>query len=303
MENFTKKENSQESKKTVDLQYKDLIKFVLKNGERVPTPQDVDALTCFGTAPTLVYDLENGDPVITERKMGTKGPLAEMIAFVNGEQNFDVMKEKYGVPEAFWGPWVTDKKTQKVGAQPRSLGDGSYGRAFAAFPTPEGGEFDQIENVVRMLKDEKLRNRRTMYVTSWIPFYNGWGQNQRTVVSPCHGFMHFRYLNGRLDLLSWHRSVDILLGFPNDMISYIGILKMICSVTGLKPGKLIFQLSDAHIYENQTEAANELIARESKIFPNLEIINPKESVRDFRVTDFKLDDYEPNEGMIIPSAI
>lgn len=289
--------------KAPDDQYKNLIKYILANGERVPTPQDVDAFTCFGTAPTLVYDLKNGDPVITERKMGVKGPIAEMCAFINGEQNFDVMKEKFGVPEAFWGPWVTEKKTQKVGADPRSLGPGSYGRAFSAFPTPDGGEYDQIENVVRMLSDEKLRNRRTIYVTSWIPYYNGWGQNQRTVVSPCHGFMHFRYLNGRLDLLSWHRSVDVLLGFPNDIISYIAILKMICSVTGLTPGKLIFQLSDAHIYENQLDAANEIVKRESKMFPQLSIINKKENIKDFRVVDFELVDYDPNESMIIPSAI
>ena len=125
--------------KIVDNQYKNLVIFILENGERVPTPQDVDAFTCFGTAPTLIYDLENGDPIITERKMGVKGPIAEMCAFINGEQNVDVMKEKYGLPEAFWGPWVVERKTQKVGAKPRHLGDGSYGRAFAAFPTPDGG--------------------------------------------------------------------------------------------------------------------------------------------------------------------
>lgn len=292
-----------QKEKAVDTQYKNLIKYILENGERVPTPQDVDAFTCFGTAPTLVYDLENGDPIITERKMGTKGPIAEMCAFINGEQDFDKMKEVYGIPEAFWGPWVIERKTQKVGAKPRHLGDGSYGRAFAAFPTPDGGEFDQIENVVRMLSDEKLRMRRTIYVTSWIPYYNGWGANQRTVVSPCHGFMHFRFLNGRLDLLSWHRSVDVLLGFPNDMISYIAILKIICSVTNLKPGRLIFQLSDAHIYENQIETAKEILTKEGRVFPNLEIINKKEYIKDFRFEDFKLENYDPNPSMIIPSAI
>jgi thymidylate synthase len=72
--------------KKEDGQYKNLIKYILENGEKVPTPQDIDAITCFGTAPTLVYDLENGDPVITERKMGTKGPIAEMCAFINREQ-------------------------------------------------------------------------------------------------------------------------------------------------------------------------------------------------------------------------
>lgn len=286
-----------------DHQYKSLIKFILDNGVKVSTPQDVNAITCFGTTPSLIYDLDNGDPIITERKMGLKGPIAEICAFINGEQNVDSMKEKYGLPEAFWGPWVTEKKTQKVGAEPRSLGPGSYGRAFAAFPTPEGGEFDQIENMIRMLKDEKLRNRRTVYMTSWIPFYNGWGANQRTVVSPCHGWVHFRVIEGELHMLSWHRSADILLGFPNDMISYVAFFKMIASIVGLKPSKLIFQLSDAHIYENQLNEAKEILTRESRDFPTINIVNTKENIRDYRFEDFEIYNYNPHPSMPITSAV
>lgn len=289
--------------RTIDSQYKNLVAYILAHGERVPTPQDVDAFTCFGTAPTLVYDLANGDPIITERKMGIKAPIAEMCAFINGEQNFDIMQEKYGVPEAFWGPWVTEYKTQKVGAQPRCLGDGSYGRAFAAFPDNEGGTYDQIENIIRMLSDEKLRNRRTIYMTSWIPFMNGWGRNQRTVVSPCHGFVHFRYINGSLDLVSWHRAADILLGFPNDMISYISLLRMVAQVTDIPARRIIFQLSDAHIYENQRDAADEILSREPRTLPTLQIVNTHHHIRDFRREDFNLADYNPHPAMVVPSAV
>ena len=289
--------------RTPDSQYKKLIKFILKNGERVPTPQDVDALTCFGTAPTLIYDLKNGDPVITERKMGIKGPIAEMCAFINGEQNFDVMQEKYKVPEAFWGPWVIERKTQKVGAQPHCLGDGSYGRAFAAFPDNEGGTYDQIENIIRMLSDEKLRNRRTIYMTSWIPFMNGWGRNQKTVVSPCHGYVHFRYINGGLDMISWHRAADVLLGLPNDMISYAALLRMVASIVDIPARRIIFQLSDAHIYDNQLDAAEEILSREPHTLPRLKIIEKKVRMKDFRREDFKLAHYDPHPSMIIPSAV
>lgn len=291
------------TERTPDEQYKKLIQFALDNGERVPTPQDVDALTCFGTAPTLIYDLVNGDPVITERKMGIKAPIAEMCAFINGEQNFDVMREEYKVPEPFWGPWVIDRKTKKVGAEKRCLGDGSYGRAFAAFPDNEGGTFDQIANIVRMLSDEKLRNRRTIYMTSWIPFMNGWGQNQKTVVSPCHGFVHFRYINGNLDLISWHRAADILLGFPNDMISYASLMRMVESVTGIPARRIIFQLSDAHIYSNQLDEAHAVLSRESRILPKLEVVNSMKNMREFRRDDFALSGYDPHLPMIIPSAI
>jgi len=289
--------------KKPDDQYRKLLQFVLENGERVPTPQDVDALTCFGTAPALVYDLANGDPIITERKMGIKGPIAEMCAFINGEQDFDVMREEYKVPEPFWGPWVTERKTQKVGAEPRCLGDGSYGRAFAAFPDNEGGTFDQIANILRMLSDEKLRNRRTIYMTPWIPFMNGWGQNQKTVVSPCHGFVHFRYINGSIDLISWHRAADILLGFPNDMISYAALMRMVESITGIPARRIIFQLGDAHVYENQLEEAQMILDREPLPLPTLEISNKKEGIRDFRRDDFEIKQYDPHPPMIIPSAV
>ncbi len=289
--------------KTKDRQYKDLIQCILDYGERVSTPQDVDALTCFGTAKNLVYDLANGDPIITERKMGIKAPIAEMCAFINGEQDFDIMKEKFGVPEAFWGPWVVDRKTKKVGAKKRCLGDGSYGRAFAAFPDNEGGTFNQIENIIRMLSDDKLKNRRTIYMTSWIPFMNGWGRNQKTVVSPCHGFVHFRHFDGKLDLVSWHRSADTLLGLPNDMISYTALLRMIASVTNLIPRRIIYQLSDVHIYENQIEEAKEILSREDKILPELKIINKKERIEDYRKDDFEIIDYNFHKALKISSAV
>jgi thymidylate synthase len=289
--------------KFADDQYKNLIKFIIDNGTKVSTPQDVDAITCFGTAPTLIYDLDNGDPIIPERKMGVKGPIAEMCAFLNGEQDFNVMKEKYGVPATFWDSWVTERKTQKVGAAPNCLGDGSYGRAFTAFPTPGGGEFNQVENMIRMLKDDKLRNRRTIYMTSWIPFYNGWGANQKTVVSPCHGWVHFRVIEEELHMLSWQRSADVLLGFPNDMISYIAFFKMVASIVNLKPKRIIFQISDAHIYENQLIEAKEILCRDSRFFPILQIKNHKDNIKDYRHEDFELVDYNPHPSMKISSAV
>ena len=286
-----------------DSQYKNLVRFILENGERVSTPQDVDALTCFGTVPVLVYDLENGDPIIPERKMAIGGPIGEMCAFVNGEQDFDIMKDEYGVPEAFWGPWVTKRKTDKVGAKERCLGDGSYGVAFAKFPTDDGGTYNQIANIIRMLKDNKLKNRRTIYMTSWIPFRNGWGRNQKTVVSPCHGFVHFRHINGNLDMISWHRSVDVLLGFPNDMISYAAFMRMISSVVNIKPRKIIFQLGDAHIYENQVDQALEILSREDRELPKLVLKNTRDRIEDYRKTDFELIDYNPHPSLRISSAV
>jgi len=289
--------------RVVDLQYKKIIKFILKHGEKVKTPQDVDALTCFGTAPSLIYDFKNGVPIITERQLFIRGAIGEMCAFINGVQDFTIMKNEYSVPEPFWGPWTTMEKTKKVGAKKGCLGDGSYGPALAAFPIHKGKTYDQIANVIRMLSDEKLQHRRTIYVTSWIPYMNGWGQNQKTVVSPCHGNFHFRVISGYLDLISWHRSADILLGFPNDMISYIALFKMVESLTKLKARRLIFQFGDAHIYENQLSQAKAILKVETRIFPDLRIHNLKKNIRDYRANDFELIDYRPNNKIFIPSAI
>ncbi|MFA5132188.1 MAG: thymidylate synthase [Candidatus Paceibacterota bacterium] len=285
-----------------DEQYKNLIRFILSNGEKVTTPQKIDALTCFGTTAPLVYDLSNGTPIITERQLGIKGAIGEMCAFINGEQDFSIMKEKYSVPGPFWDPWISDEKCEKAGAKRGCLGGGSYGPAFAAFPDGEGG-FDQIKNAIEMLSDEKLRNRRTIYVTSWIPFMNGYGGRQKSVITPCHGNLHFRVINGNLDLISDHRSADVLLGFPNDMISYCALLKMVESVTGLKARRLIFYLRDAHIYENQLEEAKEILARDSRVFPELVIKNTKKDIKEYRFDDFELVDYICHPKMIIPSAV
>ena len=289
--------------KVPDNQYKNLIKFILENGERVSTPQNIDALTCFGNAPTLIYDLSNGDPIITERQMGIKGAIGEICSFVNGIQDFNIMKNEFGVPAPFWEPWLTESKCLHAGAKKDCLGDGSYGPAMAAFPDNQGKNFDQFENAVEMLSDEKLRNRRTIYITSWIPFMNGYGGRQKSVITPCHGNIHFRVINGNLDMISDHRSADVLLGFPNDIVSYIALFKMYESITGLKARRLIFHIRDAHIYENQIEQAKEILSRESKPFPNLIIKNKKDSIRDFRSDDFELLDYNPHPKLAIPTAV
>ena len=284
--------------------YRDTLLFVMKNGERIShTPQDVGALTCFGTIPPLVYDVREGFPVITERTMGWRAPIGEMCAFINGVQNFTVMRTEFGVPAPFWEPWVTERKCAKAHAQPNCLGDASYGPAIAAFPTPDGDTYDQLGNVLRMLADKKLQNRRTLYVSPWIPYMNGWGANQRAVVSPCHGWMHFRVINGHLDLLSWHRAADLPLGFPNDMISYSALLLMMSHISGIPARRLVFQIGDGHIYTNQVDAVNEMLSREPQSLPLLRCDPTVSSLRDFRSSHFSLAGYTPHPKMLIPSAV
>lgn len=284
--------------------YRQRLETVLEEGYVLQdTPQGVGARTLFGTLPSLSYPIENGVPVITERALGWKAAVGEMCAFINGVQDFDLMKREFDVPEAYWGPWVTDRKCMKVGADPRHLGDGSYGPAMARFPTAEGSYYDQFENVIRMLKDPKLRTRRTMYITPWIPYMNGWGKNQRAVVSPCHGWMHFRAFEDRLHLVSWHRAADLPLGFANDMVSYAATLLMVSQVTNLTPGVLTFQISDAHIYTNQDDAVREMLGRDPRRLPIMKLDPGVRTLSDFRPAHFTLEEYEPHPKLVIPSAV
>lgn len=290
-------------KRTPDTQYQEALRFIMKCGDILETPQDVPARTCFGVSPPLVYFLHNGAPIITERQMGWRAPIGEMCAFINGVQDFAVMKSEFGVPAPFWEPWVTEQKCAKVGAETGHLGDASYGPALAAFPMSDGRTFDQFAHVVNMLSDAKLRKRRTIYATAWIPFMNGWGGNQRAVVSPCHGFIHFRAIGNKLDLVSWHRSADMPLGFPNDMIAYTALLLAVGHLTKLAPRRIIFQLSDAHIYENQVEAVRTLAYSEPRRLPTLTLVHDIQNLRELRREHFELTDYHPHARMNIPTSV
>lgn len=292
------------SERTSDGQYSDLLEKVLLSGEALEdTPQDKSVRMIFGELRPLVYRTNNGVPIITERKMGWRAPIGEMCAFINGVQDFDRMKSEFGVPEPFWGPWVTEAKTTKVHALPRHLGDASYGPAMATFPMPDGKTFDQFEQVVKMLQDEKLRHRRTLLITPWIPYLNGWGSNQQAVVSPCHGWMHFRVINESLHLLSWHRSADLPLGFANDMIAYGALLLMVSQVTGIPPYGVVFQFGDAHIYEDQFPMVEEMISREPRHLPTLSLDSSVTKLRDFRSSHFEIAEYNPHPPIGIPGSV
>lgn len=287
-----------------DSQYQDMLRTVLTKGElKKDTPQGKAVRMIFGELSPLVYPIANGFPVINERKMGWKGPIGEMCAFINGIQDFEVMKTEFGVPAAFWDPWVIERKTIRAHAKLGHLGDASYGPALARFPMADNQTFDQFQNAIDMLCDPQLRDRRTIYLHPWIPYWNSWGGDQRAVVSPCHGWMHFRVIDGELDLLSWHRSADLPLGFPNDMISYSALLLMMSQVTGIPPRKIIFQFGDAHIYEDQFDMVEEMIGRKPLQLPRLWVDPLVTELQDFRSHHFELRDYNPHPAIRIPGSV
>lgn len=281
--------------RTPDKQYQNRLKQILETGVLVKdTPQGVGAITCFGELPPMVFDLSNGVPLITERKIGFwKKPVAEIIAFINGARHIDQI-EQFGCN--FWEDYRTKKKADAFGLPLGDLGPASYGGAFHDFPMPNGKGFNQFAHIVEQLK--KYPSVRTHVVTPWIPFMLGRNPGQqKAVVAPCHGWLHFRVFEGKLSMRMDQRAADFPIGVPSNLIQYAALLLMVAQVTGLTPFKFIHSFSDAHIYEDQIPQVRELLMREPRRFPTL-TMNPR--VTDlfaFRVEDFEISDYEPHPSM------
>lgn len=286
--------------RTPDTQYQDRLKFILKYGVRVGgLPQGLDALTCFGTLPQMVFDLSNGVPLITERALPSwKSAVAEILAFINGARTIDEI-ESFGVNPAFWSPY----RGKGYGPDKNDMGPGSYGAAFRYFPAPghdPSGYLNQFKQLLEQLKN--YPNLRTHLVTPWIPYYTARGPNRKVIVAPCHGWLHFRVVEGKLHMRMDQRSADMPIGVPHNMIQYAALLLMVCQVTGHMPGTYIHSFADAHIYENQVEKVKELVERKPRPFPTLYLYKEVKNLFDFRLNHFSLEEYDPHEKMAIPYA-
>ena len=290
--------------RTPDTQYADRINYILKNGILIKdTPQDVGAITCFGELSPMVFNVENGAPLITERKISFwRKPIGEILAFINGVRDTKTLEQEYGV--SWWDKWATEKKCRKIGVETGDLGPGSYGAAFHDFPMPDGRTFNQFAHMIEQLKDPKLHQRRTFVVTPWIPFFNGWGEIQKAVVSPCHGWLHFRVINGKLHMRMDQRSADMPVGVPSNMIQYFALLLAVAQVSNLEPFRFCHSISDAHIYEDQVNNMKELINRQARCLPTLTIDPDVKNLFDIRPHHFEIADYDSHPSMSdIPVAI
>lgn len=284
--------------RTPDWQYIDRLGRIRKNGTLTGnTPHGVGALTCFGTLAPMVFDLQNGVPLITERscKGFWKKPIAEIIAFINGARTIEEM-QAYGCD--FWDAYAGEGT--KIDLAPNDLGPGSYGAAFHNYETPSGGTLNQFEQLLEQLLH--YPDRRTHLVNPWKPYYTAEGPNRKVFVAPCHGWLHFRVIQGKLHMRMDQRSADFPIGVPCNMIQYAALLLMICQVTGYEPGNFVHSFADAHIYENQIPGVDVVLQRGPKIFPTLHLDPKVKSLWDFRIEHFELGEYDPFPAVKIPFA-
>ena len=292
MENFYKPF----AERTPDTQYRDRLTTILGSGELVrETPQGVGALTCFGTLSPMVFDLSNGVPLITERKIGFwRKAIAEIIAFINGARTIDEIVS-YGCD--FWESY-RNKETPGLDLPKGDLGSGSYGSAFHYYEKPGGGTLNQFEQLLEQIR--LYPAMRTHLITPWKPYYTARGPNRKVNVAPCHGWLHFRVLNGKLHMRMDQRSADFPIGVPSNMIQYAALLLMVCQVAGYKPGNYVHSFADAHIYTNQEKGMRELTIRSPRPFPALRLDPRVENLFDFRANHFELEEYDPHPSVSIP---
>ncbi len=296
---------------TPDTQYRRVLQEILDKGSRTNTQQETDAITLIAPSP-MRFRMDNGFPMITERNMAPKiserlpvtiwqQAIGEICAFINGVRTQKGLEE-FGC--SWWASWVTEAKCAKRGLETGDLGPGSYGAAFHDFPTSEGRTCNQFQNILEQIKEHP--HLRTHFISPWIPQYiiRGAGKQQKVVVCPCHGWIHFRVLDNKLTLHMFQRSADIPVGVPSNMVEYAALLMMVARATGLEPYEYVHSFSDAHIYVDQIPAVEEMLKREPRPFPTMTLNPDKKDLFAFRHTDFTLTDYNPHPGIRnIPVAI
>lgn len=291
------------NKRTPDGQYQDLLRKIMNQGREVLPIHGEKAKMIAGAQ--LRYPAQNGFPVVTERDLSGplfKGALAEHIAFLNGART-QAELEKFGCK--WWSRWVTKERCDIFGLPEGDLGDGSYGAAWASFPTKEGQPFNQIEHLVQQIKERPYL--RTHLISPWIPQYvlQHEGLTRKVVVAPCHGWIHVLVFPETKELIIHHfqRSADLPVGVPFNMIQYAAFGMMLAQVIGYSFSEVVYTFSDVHIYESQYEKVEELLARAPRVLPAVELDSSVSDIFAFRPEHFTLKDYNPHPRMGIPTPV
>jgi len=250
-------------------QYLELLDHVLGNGTRKPDRTGTGTISVFGYQ--MRFNLEEGFPLLTTKKLHLKSIIHELLWFISGDTNIRYLREN-GVK--IWDEWADENG---------NLGP-VYGYQWRSWPAAGGKMIDQLANVIRSLKEAP--DSRRHIVSSWNP-----GEIEKMALPPCHILFQFYVAGGKLSCQLYQRSCDIFLGVPFNIASYSLLTMMVAQVTSLRPGEFIHTLGDAHIYLNHIDQARLQLAREPNRLPVMKINPDVTDITDFRFSDFTLTDY------------
>ncbi|QEN03772.1 thymidylate synthase [Thiospirochaeta perfilievii] len=256
-------------------QYLDLLKHVIDSGTQKGDRTGTGTISTFGYQ--MRFNLEEGFPLVTTKKVHVKSIIHELLWFLKGDTNIKYLKDN-GV--RIWNEWADDNG---------ELGP-VYGSQWRSWPTANGKHIDQITQVINSIKTNP--DSRRHIVSAWNV-----GELDNMALPPCHAFFQFYVNDGKLSLQLYQRSADIFLGVPFNIASYGILLAMVAQVTGLKPSEFIHTIGDAHIYNNHIQQVNLQLSRDPKTLPTLKINPEVTDIFDFKYEDFTFENYTCHPGI------
>ncbi|MBO7635934.1 MAG: thymidylate synthase [Paludibacteraceae bacterium] len=253
-------------------QYLDLLNRVLTEGSAKEDRTGTGTISVFGHQ--MRFNLEDGFPLLTTKKLHLKSIIYELLWFLQGDTNVKYLQD-HGV--RIWNEWADENG---------ELGP-VYGHQWRSWPDYKGGTIDQIANVVNMIKNNP--DSRRLIVSAWNV-----AEVEKMALPPCHTLFQFYVANGRLSLQLYQRSADIFLGVPFNIASYALLLMMVAQATGLKAGDFVHTLGDAHIYKNHLDQVKLQLTRDPRKLPIMKINPEKKDIFSFEYEDFTLEGYDPH---------
>lgn len=251
-------------------QYLDLMSHVMSKGTLKTDRTGTGTKSVFGYQ--MRFDLSQGFPCITTKKLHLKSIIHELLWFLKGDTNIKYLKDN-GV--RIWDEWADDNG---------DLGH-VYGYQWRNWPAPNGEHIDQIKKIIDQIKNNP--NSRRIIVSAWNV-----GEIEQMALPPCHAFFQFYVADGKLSCQLYQRSADIFLGVPFNIASYALLTMMVAQVCNLQLGDFIHTLGDAHIYSNHFEQTELQLSRETKILPKMKINSKIKNIFDFSIEDFELENYQ-----------
>ncbi len=262
-------------------QYLDLLQHVLDRGVDRGDRTGTGTRSVFGYQ--MRFDLADGFPVTTTKKLHLKSIIHELLWFLKGDTNIGYL-HAHGV--SIWDEWADDNG---------DLGP-VYGAQWRSWPDGRGGTIDQIANVLKLIRTTP--NSRRLIVSAWNP-----AEVDEMALPPCHCLFQFYVSEGRLSCQLYQRSADIFLGVPFNIASYALLTLMVAQVSGLRPGEFVHTLGDAHLYANHFEQAREQLSRTPRALPTMRINPAVTDMFGFRYEDFRLEDYVADATIRAPIAV
>ncbi len=254
----------------IDTQYEDLLRRILEQGTPKEDRTGTGTVSLFGER--LRYDLSERFPLVTTKKVHFKSIAVELLWFLRGESNVGWLREN-GV--TIWDEW----------ASPEGELGPVYGVQWRSWPTPDGGQIDQLATVLSTLRQDP--DSRRMIVSAWnvaaLP---------EMALAPCHAFFQFYVADGKLSCQLYQRSADIFLGVPFNIASYALLTHMLAQQCGLEPGTFVWTGGDCHLYLNHLDQAREQLTREPKPLPTLRLLRRPAAIDEYRFEDFEISGYE-----------